>query len=145
VLVREISLAETRPLRQAVLRPHESLVRLAGHEPAQAYAVGAFDGEQLIAVGFVAPDGAAGEWRVRGMATVAQARGRGAGTAVLQELLKHAIDRGAERIWANVRTPARGLYERAGFQSVSEEFEIPRIGPHLRMERRRRGAGTARA
>ena len=58
LLVRAVPLAQTRRLRQAVLRPHETLDQLASHEPAAAFAVGAFDGEELIAVGFVAPDGA---------------------------------------------------------------------------------------
>jgi ribosomal protein S18 acetylase RimI-like enzyme len=133
--VREISLAETRPLRHAVLRPHETVESLASHEPADAFAVGVFDGRELIAVGFVAPGGEPDAWRVRGMATVPSARGRGAGKAVLDGLLAHAVAAGASRVWCNARTPARSLYERAGFHAVSEEFEIPGIGPHFLMER----------
>jgi predicted GNAT family N-acyltransferase len=33
-----------------------------------------------------------------------------------------------------VRTPARSLYEQAGFRVSSEEFELPGIGPHVLME-----------
>jgi GNAT superfamily N-acetyltransferase len=134
VLVRAVPLAQTRRLRQAVLRPHATLEQMAAHEPAAAFAVGAFDGEELIAVGFVAPDGGLGAWRVRGMATAPHARGRGAGTLVLEALLRHATTRGARRIWCNARTPARAFYERAGLRVVSEAFEIPEIGPHFVME-----------
>ena len=88
----------------------------------------------MIAVGFVAPDGELGGWRVRGMATAPHARGRGAGTLVLEALLRHATTRGAQRIWCNARTPARSLYERAGLRVVSEPFEIPGTGPHYVME-----------
>jgi predicted GNAT family N-acyltransferase len=56
--------------------------------------------------------------------------------AVLESLVRHAVDRGASRVWCNARTPARSLYERAGFSVVSEEFELPDIGPHLVMERK---------
>jgi ribosomal protein S18 acetylase RimI-like enzyme len=139
---REVSLAETRELRQAVLRPHETLESLAADEPTDAYAVGVLDGEVAIAVGFVAPDGEPGAWRVRGMATAPASRGRGAGTAVLDALVRHAVANGASRIWCNARTPARSLYERAGFRIVSDEFELPAIGPHFVMERR---AGSASA
>jgi ribosomal protein S18 acetylase RimI-like enzyme len=69
------------------------------------------------------------------MATASQARGRGAGTAVLGALLDHAAAQGARHVWANVRTGARTLYERAGLQVTSEEFDLPDIGPHLVMER----------
>jgi GNAT superfamily N-acetyltransferase len=142
-VVREISLAETRPLRQAVLRRHEAVERLAADEPSDAFAVGVFDEGALIAVGLVGPDGEPGAWRVRGMATAPQARGKGAGTAVLDALVGRAIAAGALRVWCNARTPARSLYERAGFRAVSEEFELPDIGPHFVMERETRPARTA--
>jgi ribosomal protein S18 acetylase RimI-like enzyme len=134
-VAREIPIATTRPLRQSILRPHQSLDELAGHEPPGAFAVGVFDGDELLAVGFVAPDHPPGSWRVRGMATKQEARGRGAGTAVLEALVGHARERGATRVWCNARTPARSLYERAGFVVVSDEFELPEIGPHFVMER----------
>jgi ribosomal protein S18 acetylase RimI-like enzyme len=139
--VREVPLAETRMLRQAVLRPHETVEGVASGEPCSAFAVGAFDRGALIAVGFVAPDGEPRAWRVRGMATAPHARGKGAGTAVLDALVRHAIVHGASRVWCNVRTPARALYERAGFHATSEEFELPEIGPHVVMERKTGLAG----
>jgi ribosomal protein S18 acetylase RimI-like enzyme len=132
--IRPVALAQTRALRQAVLRPHETLAQLAAHESADAFAVGAFDADALVAVGLIGPDRGPGEWRIRGMATAPAARGRGAGTAVLDALLRHALAEGAQRVWCNARTPARALYERAGLNVVSDEFELPLIGPHLVME-----------
>jgi GNAT superfamily N-acetyltransferase len=110
--------------------------QLAAEDPPTAFAAGAFIGEALIAVGLIAPDGEPGAWRVRGMATAAQVRGQGAGTAILELLLDHAIQAGASRVWCNARIPARSLYERAGFGVVSDVFELPQIGPHVVMERR---------
>jgi len=132
--VRTIPIEETRPLRHAVLRPHQDVEELISHETEGALAVGAFDDGDLVAVGFVAPtdDG----WRVRGMATAPRARGRGAGAAVLDGLVNHAREQGADRVWATVRIPARTLYERAGFTAASDEYEIPDIGPHVVMELR---------
>jgi ribosomal protein S18 acetylase RimI-like enzyme len=136
VQAREVPIADTRPLRQAVLRPHQSLEDLAAHEAPDAFAVGVFEGDELISVGFVVPEGGPGDWRVRGMATAQAARGRGAGAAVLDALVAHALAQGAERIWCNARTRALSLYERAGFRVASDEFELPEIGPHHVMERR---------
>jgi ribosomal protein S18 acetylase RimI-like enzyme len=134
-LVEEIPIADTRPLRQSVLRPHQTVDALAAHEPEGAYAAGVYHDGTLVAVGLVAPDGGPGSWRIRGMATAAEARGRGAGGAVLDALVAHAIAGGATRVWCNARTPARAFYERAGFKAVSDEFEVPEIGPHYVMER----------
>jgi GNAT superfamily N-acetyltransferase len=135
IQVRSVPLPQTRALRHSILRPHQSIKETVAAEPDGAHAVGAFDGEELIAVGLIAPDPERpGSWRVRGMATKAPGRGRGAGTAVLAALLDHARTEGARRVWCNVRTPARSLYERAGFRTVSDEFELPGIGPHFVME-----------
>ena len=49
---------------------------LASHEPADAVAFGAFEGDELVAVGLVGPEGEPGDWRVRGTATKPEARGR---------------------------------------------------------------------
>ena len=133
--VRPIPLAETRALRRDVLRPYMTVDELAEHEPGEAVAFGVFQGDELVAVGLVGPEGdQLGDWRIRGMATAPHARSRGAGTKVLQALVQHATAHGATRVWCNARTPARSLYERAGFEATSDEFETPRIGPHYRME-----------
>jgi ribosomal protein S18 acetylase RimI-like enzyme len=132
--IRAVDPAATRRLRQRVLRPHESLEELASHEPPGVHAIAAFtDTGELVAAGFVCPDGGPGAWRVRGMATDPQHRGQGAGAQILDRLVEHAIQQGATRVWCNARTPALGLYERAGFERESEEFEIPGIGPHFVM------------
>lgn len=132
--LRAIPVADTRALRQEVLRPRQPIEELAGHEPAGSVAFGAFADEKLVAVGLVGADGEPGDWRVRGMATRPDARGRGAGTAILQALVEHAIAHGAARVWCNARVGALTLYERAGFVVASDLFEPPDIGPHYRME-----------
>ncbi|HEX4720086.1 MAG TPA: GNAT family N-acetyltransferase [Thermoleophilaceae bacterium] len=134
LVVREIPIAQTRALRQSVLRPHQTADELAAHEAADAFAIGVFQGA-LIAVGFVAPEGGPGAWRIRGMATAPGARGRGAGAAVLDALVRHALANDGTRIWCNARNAARAFYERGGFRVVSDEFEVPQIGPHYVMER----------
>ncbi len=134
LVIRPVSLVQTRRLRQAILRPHQTLAEMAGSEAPGAFAIGAFEGEGLVSVGLIAPDGEPDSWRVRGMATEAHARGRGAGSAILRALLQHARERGARRVWCNARTPARVFYERAGMKATSGEFDVPEIGPHLVME-----------
>ncbi len=128
-----MAVEETRPLRQAILRPHLAIDEMVESEPADAFAIGAFEREGLVAVGLIGPEGDPGWWRVRGMATAPSARGRGVGSAVLDALLAHAREHNARGVWASVRVPARTLYERAGFRVDSEQFEVPHIGPHVIM------------
>ena len=74
-------------------------------------------------------------WRLRGMATVDEVRGTGAGSALLRTALTHAVVAGAQGVWCNARTSVAGFYHRHGFHTVGEEFEMPGIGPHCFMYR----------
>jgi ribosomal protein S18 acetylase RimI-like enzyme len=119
-----------RPLRMAVLRPHESADQpmYALENDAQTFHVAAITGDgRVVSVASVMADPHPrdphpGDWRVRGMATDPQQRGRG--------LMREG---GATRVWCNARIAARSFYERAGFSVEGEQFEIPEIGPHLLM------------
>jgi ribosomal protein S18 acetylase RimI-like enzyme len=83
-----------------------------------AYA-SAMAGDAVVAVGrAVADTGWAG---VFGMATLPQARGKGAARAVLTALANWAGTQGADRLYLQVEgdnTPALRLYERAGFTEL---------------------------
>jgi predicted GNAT family N-acyltransferase len=52
----------------------------------------------------------------------------------------YAAEHGATRLWCNARTPAVGFYERHGWTTVGEEFDVPPIGPHYRMVRSTSGS-----
>jgi GNAT superfamily N-acetyltransferase len=133
-----------RPLRQQVLRPHQTVAEQVypGDDAPGAAHFAALEGGDgaVLGVASITPEpypgpggGAPGDFRIRGMATAPEVRGAGLGTDLLAACLAHARDRGARRVWCNARTPARRLYERAGFAAVGEEFTLPRIGPHFLM------------
>lgn len=132
--------ADVRPLRQAVLRPHQCADELVydGDALPAALHVGALDGADLIGVASISPeprpsDPREGDWRLRGMATAPQARGRGVGAALLHAALDHARAHSGRRAWCNARMNVAGFYERAGFTVEGEPFELPHIGSHVVM------------
>jgi N-acetylglutamate synthase-like GNAT family acetyltransferase len=92
------------------------------------------DGE-IVAVATLVPEGGPGAWRLRGMATAPDARGRGHGVALLDACVEEAAGLGARELWCNARTGAASFYARRGFQTVGGEFDVPGIGPHVRMRR----------
>ena len=64
---------------------------------------------------------------------VAARRRQGLGTRVLREGIRAARDYfGAEHIYLEAQTYARGLYEKQGFRAISEEFLLDGI-PHVKM------------
>lgn len=144
-VVERVPVADTYPLRALVLRnggPPES-ARVPGddHPEVATYAVRDASGGIICCVGLFPercpdlPGDARPGWRIRGMATAPGLRGQGVGSTVLAAALDHVRHAGGGLAWCNARTPARTLYERAGFRVIGEEWEDPEIGPHVRMWR----------
>jgi len=138
-MVKRITSAETLPLRSAVLRNNKPLAEciLPTDETAGIFHLGYFLEDQLICIGTFFPEDyrgyGPGGFRLRGMATDPLFTGKGFGA----DLIKFAIDEltsvQASYIWCNARSTAVGFYKKLGFEVISEEFEVPGIGPHFDM------------
>lgn len=73
-------------------------------------------------------------WRLRGMATHAEHRQRGYGRALLDFAIPYLRGLDERRtLWCDARKVAIPFYERCGWRIVSEEYDIPNIGPHVKM------------
>ncbi|MDX1345730.1 MAG: GNAT family N-acetyltransferase [Sedimenticolaceae bacterium] len=83
---------------------------------------------ETIGTARLLPDGQIGR-----MAVLAQWRGIGVGTAMLQRLIAHAPVR--ERLFLNAQTSAESFYRRNGFEAEGEIFTEAGI-PHIRMRYR---------
>jgi GNAT superfamily N-acetyltransferase len=153
VRVEAVAAEAVRPLRRAVLRPHQTLAELAypgDEDPAALHLAAVSRDGPIVGVATIAPeahprDPRPHDWRIRGMATAPAERTRGIGSALLARCLEHARERGAERVWCNARTGAVRFYAAAGFEAEGAEFEIAAIGPHRVMSVRLRDRRGARA
>ena len=71
--------------------------------------------------GFVCAKIVAGNWEIENMVVAEQARRRGIGDALLEELLRRARSDEGCAVWLDVRESnqgARGLYEKHGFRET---------------------------
>lgn len=132
--VRVVPPEETAHLRQRVLRPHLTVDEVRAQGDAAPH-LAVYAGGRLVATASVRPeampgDEREGDWRLRGMASDPEERGRGYGATALRAALDHARAHGATRVWCNARTGAIGFYERHGFTVAGEEFDLPGSGPH---------------
>ncbi len=142
VEVREVPASETRPLRHLVLRPGqppESTIYPGDDDTDTRHYAAFFDGH-LVGIASLYREARPGSeivpgWRLRGMATSGEARGRGVGRALLSACLEHVAAEGGGEVWCNARAEALGFYAAAGFEVAGDEFEIPGIGPHRVMRR----------
>ncbi len=143
MVVKFIRTADTYPLRLKVLRPGGTLEdcdfpndRLEG-----SFHLGTHAGDERISVASFYPEKhpALNGWkqfRLRGMATDPAFQGKGAGKRLMQFAVDHLKDLRVDVIWCNARTAAVPFYEKLGFVTKGDEFQIPGIGPHFLMIRK---------
>jgi GNAT superfamily N-acetyltransferase len=143
LVVGPVAAAETWPLRKRVLRPGHATgdVVIGGDESPAAFHAGARDERgEVVGVATVSPQPAPwapdrqGTWRLRGMATAEELRGRGVGALVLAEALRHVRAEGGTLVWCNARTGALDFYARAGFTAAGRPYVDPEFGPHVPMQ-----------
>ncbi len=131
------------PIRQMVLRPMQTLsdCEYPLDNESQSIHFGAIAGEELIAVAsFYSEESElfdeSIQYRIRGMATLVDSKGQGAGTALLDAGLneiktRHENSLNDVLVWCNSRTTASGFYARRGFNQVGDTFDLPPIGEHV--------------
>src|SRR6266498_5209473 len=133
--VRQISAAETVPLRHAVLRPGRPVETafFPGDNLPTTKHFGAFRNGKLLCIASLFEAELPDEpgviaIQLRGMATATEAQGTGLGRALVLGCAEFAREKGARLLWCNARTYACGFYGKLGFEIVGEEFHIPDVG-----------------
>jgi GNAT superfamily N-acetyltransferase len=146
-MVKFISGRATLPLRSAVLRNHlpEAQCVFPTDEVPGAFHLGYFLEDELVCVASFLPNDHPGQlistsnleggegYQLRGMATDKRHTGKGFGAALVNFAKDHLKNLQASYLWCNARQVAVGFYSKLGFAIVSEEFNIPGIGPHYEM------------
>lgn len=131
---------EILALRAEVLRPNLPVesAQFAEDACSDCFHFGAFSdmGCQACLSIFPAPWNDLPAWQLRGMAVAAARRGSGVGATLLELAVDFVVKRGGTTLfWCNARISAVGFYEQAGWLTSGEPFEVPAIGPHIRMWR----------
>lgn len=142
--VRRAAADEVIPLRWRVLRPGRPAAdaRWDGDldEDASHYVLE--EAGAIVAVCTVLsrpfPLGEGPGRQLRGMAVDETLRGAGLGGRLLQAVM--GLEGGG--MWCNARLRAARFYLERGWEAIGGEFELPGIGPHLRL-RTRAGAEVA--
>lgn len=145
-VVRRAGAEEVVDLRHAVLRqglPRAEAIFRGDDQPSSRH-YGAFRGGHLLCCATLHASEWDGEpaFQLRGMATAPEARRTGLGRKVMEWIeadLRAAADAGEPvplLLWCNARVPAVTFYQAMGWAVVSDQFEIPTAGPHVRMMKR---------
>ncbi|HEV7728088.1 MAG TPA: GNAT family N-acetyltransferase [Modestobacter sp.] len=138
VTIEQVDAAATYPLRARVLRQGRP-VEITGDDAPYTLHLAArtSDGDVVGVVRFHPRDcpwrEAEAAWQLRGMATDPRVRGLGAGRALVAEGLSRVVALGGDLVWCDARAAAVGFYERIGFATVTEAYDLPPVGPHRGM------------
>jgi predicted GNAT family N-acyltransferase len=127
-------------LRHRILlpdQPPESVQFDGDHEPTTIHLAGEVDGRIVAcATMMLRPWQDEPAWQLRGMAVDKILQCRGIGRRLLTQIEQAALAAGHSSLfWCNARTPAVEFYQRLGWRTVGDVFEIPNAGPHVRMIR----------
>jgi len=141
IIIREVRVDQIIDLRWTILRnglPRETAQFDGDNDPTTVH-LAAFRADTLIACAtFLRRDYEdQPAWQLRGMAVREDHQRGGLGTRLLdfaEAFLRRQNH--SNLLWANARVPAAGFYERRGWTIVSEPFEYPTAGPHVKIMKR---------
>jgi GNAT superfamily N-acetyltransferase len=136
-MIRFIPVEAALPVRNEVLREGKLTLdqcRFAGDELPDAFHLGYFANELLVSIATFHPqsykDYSGIGYQLRGMATIEQFRGLGFGYRLLASGINYLREKHVNYVWCNARKKALTFYLHNGFEVISDEFELPKIGPH---------------
>ncbi|MES2874207.1 MAG: GNAT family N-acetyltransferase [Bacteroidota bacterium] len=138
-MIKFITTDETLDLRSSGLREglERSLCFFEGDNDEGSFHVGYFRDEVLISIATFhkqAREGFPGiGYQLRGMVTDSCFQGKGIGNQLLNFSIVYLRGQKVNYIWCNARRRAYKFYLGIGFEFISEEFELPKIGPHRMM------------
>ncbi|MBT2573866.1 GNAT family N-acetyltransferase [Bacillus sp. ISL-51] len=138
--VKSITAEDTYNIRHKILRPHQTIedCKYDQDNMAGAFHLGAFFEGTLISIASFYPQEQktlkeTPAYQLRGMATLPEYRTQKAGSTLIAYAERTLTDMGAALVWCNARYHVKGYYEKLGWKSIGETFDIPGIGPHLIM------------
>ena len=135
-MIKFIAADQTLDLRSSGLREglERSLCGFDGDNDEGSFHVGYFKDDQLVCIASFhkrAREGFSGVgYQLRGMVTESSFQGKGIGNQLLNFSIVYLRGQKVNYIWCNARKIAYKFYQGIGFEFISEEFELPTIGPH---------------
>lgn len=140
-LVRQISAAETYPIRSRVLRPGKPLQEciFEGDESTSTLHFGAYIDDKLVGVASYMENSnpmfdATSQYQLRGMAVLPEFQKKKLGELLLLEGEKKLREKQSSiLLWFNARETATDFYKRYDYSTKGEAFMIPNVCMHVVM------------
>ena len=138
LIIKEINPSQTHEIRLEVLRKNIALpVIFTGDDDPSTIHLGVFLNDKLVAISsFMQSQNTLFEgkqYQLRGMATLPEHRGLGAGSKMMLKAFELLKQRNTDVLWCNARIVAVDFYKKLGLKTIGDKFEIKPIGDHYVM------------
>lgn len=120
VLIKQISAAETYPLRHSVMWPDQPLSFIKLPEDVTGIHFGLFKDELLISVVSLFISGETAQFRK--FATVSEEQQKGYGTWLLNHLIDFVKEKKLQLLWCNARVDKTTYYLKFGFNKTTKTY-----------------------
>jgi ribosomal protein S18 acetylase RimI-like enzyme len=136
--IRAIITEETYPIRREVLRKNIDLpYKFEGDFSKDTIHLGAFVNDELVSIVTIIKRKCKGwndgKFQLRGMATIANHRGKGYGRLLALKSEEYLTGKNIHKIWCNARVEAIGFYKTLNYSVLGEAFMVPKVGMHYLM------------
>lgn len=136
--IKRITPQETYTIRKDVLRGNIPLpFEFNGDFEESTFHLGVFKEDKLIAISsYMKANNVhfkGEQYQLRGMATLNEYQGFGAGKLMMQEAFSILTRLKVDYLWCNARIIAVKFYEKHGLKTMGASFDIPLIGEHFVM------------
>lgn len=136
--IRPITADETHRVRRQLLYAQDERAEVSypGDVDARAIHLGVFVGVSLVGVASFIPQdlpSRTGGMRIRGVAVQPAIARQGVGRKLLEQGMSLCVEQGAAYVWCNARESSIPFFQRLGFKSISDLFDVEATGLHRRM------------
>ncbi len=118
--IRQISLAETLPIRHKVMWPNKSIAYVQLPNDEEAFHFGLFLGEEIASIISIFESNE--EVQFRKFATLDKYQGLGYGTILLNKIIEVVHKKGVKKLWCNARSEKSKFYERFHLNPTGKNF-----------------------
>jgi GNAT superfamily N-acetyltransferase len=139
-MIKEIQSSETYLVRQEELRKGKPLetCHFEGDDAETTMHFGIELNEKIIGIVSVYQVNSQlffneNQFQIRGMAVLEAHQQKGYGALLIERAEKYCFEKNASVIWFNAREKAVPFYEKNGYQTKGNSFEIPEVGIHFVM------------
>ena len=133
IIIKEIQTEETYSIRHQELRqgfPIETC-HFDKDDESDTFHLGAFENKKLV--GVVTLVKSEKGYQLRGMAVLSKEQGKGIGSLLIQKAEEKLQQEQISYLWMNARINAVPFYEKLGYLTQGDIFNIETVGEHIIM------------